>query len=302
MPPKSQGSKNQILNEDFFHRFAELGYTWESWYDPAGNYLYVSPACERISGYSPDEFYQDSQLMERIIDPKFRNTWRNHIHKRLVSGELERLDLRIITKNGDERWIGHYCQTIYDHNGQILGTRSTNTDITIRKQTEDALEKAARLDPLTGILNRRAFIRRLDDEKIRFLRNNRPFCLVMADIDFFKEVNDTYGHSAGDHILVQLANLMTTTLRSQDSISRWGGEEFLFLLPETDLHGGIYAADKLRSLIEIHDFSYEQHHLSITVSFGISVYQEGMTIDDCLRKADDNLYLAKRKGRNQVVS
>jgi len=123
----------------------------------------------------------------------------------------------------------------------------------------------------------------------------------MADIDHFKRVNDTYGHAAGDYILKKLSRLMADSLRLQDSIGRWGGEEFLILLPETDIDGARFVAEKLRMAIQNHEFLYQAHQLSITLSFGISSYQDDMTIDSCLIKADDNLYLAKKQERNRVV-
>ena len=289
-----------VYEPDFFRRFADLSYTCESWRDPAGKFIYISPSCERITGYTPAEFYQDDALMEKIIHPEHLEKWLHHQHDISRSGEHEALDFLITTKAGRQKWISHYCYTVYDENGKPLGIRSSNSDITIRKQAEEALEKAARLDPLTGLLNRRAFMARIKNEEARFSRSKRSFCLLMADIDHFKLINDTYGHDAGDYILKELSRLMTDALRLQDSIGRWGGEEFLIMLPETEMNGAGYVAEKLRTMIEKHRFSYHEHQLSITVSFGISSYADSMNINDCLKKADDNLYLAKRHGRNRV--
>ncbi len=289
-----------VYEPDFFRRFADLSYTWESWCDPAGKFIYISPSCERITGYTPAEFYQNDTLMEKIIHPEQLTKWLNHQHDISQSSKHEPLDFLIITKAGSKKWISHYCSTIYDKKGKPLGIRSSNNDITIRKQAEEALEKAARLDPLTGLLNRRALMAKIKNEEIRFSRNKRSFCLLMADIDHFKLINDTYGHDAGDYILKELSILMSRALRLQDSIGRWGGEEFLIMLPETKMSGAGHVAEKLRAMIERHRFSYHEHQLSITVSFGISSYADSMTIDDCLKKADDNLYLAKKQGRNRV--
>ncbi len=289
-----------VYEPDFFRRFADLSYTCESWRDPAGNFIYISPSCERITGYTPAEFYQDNTLMEKIIHPDHLEKWLHHQHDISPSGEYKSLDFLIITKTGSRKWISHYCCAVYDKNGNPLGIRSSNSDITIRKQAEEALEKAARLDPLTGLLNRRAFMARIKNEEARFSRSKRSFCLLMADIDHFKLINDTYGHDAGDYILKELSRLMTETLRLQDSIGRWGGEEFLIMLPETEMSGAGYVAEKLRAMIEKHRFPYQEHQLSITISFGISSYTDSMSINDCLKKADDNLYLAKRHGRNRV--
>ena len=300
---KEQPQRKMILEygPDFFRRFADLSYTWESWRNPAGEFIYVSPACERITGYIPEEFYQNSRLMENIIHPAQLNRWLHHQHNILQSGDHESLDFLIVTKSGLEKWISHYCYTVYDEDRKPLGIRSSNNDITARKQTEAALEKAARIDPLTGLLNRRALMTRIKSEETRFLRNKRSFCLMMLDIDHFKRVNDTYGHDAGDYILKELSHLMAEKLRLQDVVGRWGGEEFMILLPETDISGASFAAEKLRIAIQNHEFLYHEHQLHITASFGIGVYNDEMTIDQCLKNADDKLYLAKKQGRNRVV-
>jgi len=298
-PP--QEIKIQEYDHDFFRRFADLSYTWESWRNPAGEFVYVSPSCEWISGYSPEEFYHNNKLMEKIIHPDQLERWLNHQHNVLENGDHESLDFLIVTKSGLEKWISHYCYTVYEKNGKPMGIRSSNNDITIRKQVEDALEKAARIDPLTGLLNRRAFMSRIKSEETRYSRNKRSFCLMMADIDHFKRINDTYGHDAGDYILKELSRLMAEKLRLQDTIGRWGGEEFLIMLPETGIAGASFVAEKLRMVIQNHEFLHHEHQLSITVSFGISAYKDGMTIDSCIKRADDNLYLAKKQGRNRVV-
>lgn len=296
-----QETKIREYDPDFFHRFADLSHTWEAWRNPSGKFIYVSPSCERISGYSPEEFYHNDKLMERIIHPDQLNRWLNHQHNILLSGDHESLDFLIVTKSGLEKWISHHCYTVYPKNGEPAGIRSSNKDITVRKQTEKALEKAARIDPLTGLLNRRAFMAGLKSEETRFARNKRSFCLLMADIDHFKQVNDTYGHEAGDSILKKLSHVMAEKLRLQDTIGRWGGEEFLIMLPETGVTGASHVAEKLRMTIQNHEFLYQKHQLSITLSFGISVYENTITIDKCIKRADDNLYLAKQQGRNRVV-
>ncbi len=296
-----QETKVQEYDPDFFHRFADLSYTWESWCNPAGKFIYVSPSCERITGYTPEEFYHNNKLMEKIIHPDQLKRWLNHQHNVLESGKHESLDFLIVDKSGIEEWISHYCYTVYEKNGKPMGICSSNDDITVRKQVEKALEKAARIDPLTGLLNRRAFMSRMKSEETRFSRNKRSFCLMMADIDHFKRVNDTYGHEAGDYILKELSRLMAEKLRLQDTVGRWGGEEFLIMLPETGVNGASFVAEKLRMAIQNHEFLYHEHQLTITVSFGISIYKDEMTIDRCLKKADDNLYLAKKQGRNRVA-
>jgi diguanylate cyclase (GGDEF)-like protein len=169
------------------------------------------------------------------------------------------------------------------------------------ERTNEKLMQAARLDILTGLLNRRGFADKVDEEIARSGRSGRGFVILMADIDRFKSVNDLYGHAGGDYALQQVAELLSQQLRDVDTIARWGGEEFIFLLPETSLEGGAVLAEKLRSKLECTLFSYENSVLSLTVTIGVAVYSTGMRLEDCVARADAALYSGKQAGRNQVV-
>lgn len=172
------------------------------------------------------------------------------------------------------------------------------------KSLHDAYEKLeiiATTDPLTGLFNRREITKKLEEEQIRFDRNNNPFSVLIADIDFFKKVNDTYGHNYGDFILKSVANILKTTSRKQDSVSRWGGEEFLLLLPETDISGAALLAEKLRSKIENMIFDDGEFQIKVTLTFGVNVYDKVENIDSLISKADSALYEGKQKSRNCVV-
>lgn len=166
---------------------------------------------------------------------------------------------------------------------------------------KEKLEVYANRDSLTGLLNRRGMNERIEIEVARFVRNKNPFILIMGDIDHFKKVNDTYGHEAGDHVLVEISKILMRSLRRQDSIARWGGEEFLILLPETDIDGGLAVTEKFRKEVEAENFSFEKNRVSFTISFGLCVYNNReIDIDQCLKQADDYLYQAKKAGRNRI--
>lgn len=125
----------------------------------------------------------------------------------------------------------------------------------------------------------------------------------ISDIDHFKKINDSYGHDGGDFILVKVAQCFKETLRSQDIACRWGGEEFLILLPETNLTGATILAEKFRSLMETLSLEHNGHSIRITMSFGLGSYDENcMDVDGCIKRADECLYIAKASGRNRVVS
>ncbi len=166
------------------------------------------------------------------------------------------------------------------------------------KSKNKELEILSTTDRLTGLLNRRKMERELNKELKRAKRYNQAFSLILIDIDFFKKVNDTLGHQAGDALLIELSRLMKETLRSTDLIARWGGEEFLILCPSSNLEEAVKLAERLRLSVENCKFSIEK---SITISVGVAEYS-GQSLDDLINQADKKLYIAKNQGRNRVVS
>lgn len=181
-------------------------------------------------------------------------------------------------------------------------------EIERRKRVEEQLlainkklERSARTDPLTGLGNRREMEERLDAEIGRALRTGSPFSIIMADIDNFKTFNDTYGHDCGDYILVKLAQLFKQSLRRQDSISRWGGEEFLILLPDTRKEGALVVAEKLRNRVGETPFLFAGKEHNVTLTFGVSTFDEtSHTVYEYIKRADQALLVGKASGKNCV--
>ena len=168
---------------------------------------------------------------------------------------------------------------------------------------EQALEISNELairDELTGTHNRRHLIKLIDTEKERSTRHGHSFCLCLLDIDFFKRINDTYGHSMGDTVLREFAETVQRQIREPDSFGRYGGEEFLLMLPETKLDEAISLAERVRMSIETMAFGGVD--LSTTVSIGVAEYRAGESIPQAVARADEALYLAKSGGRNRVIS
>ena len=163
------------------------------------------------------------------------------------------------------------------------------------------LKQIAKTDPLTDLSNRRDMIEKMEHEQKRFGRNGKSFVLLMSDIDDFKKITDDNGHDCGDFILESLAKQMRTTVRKQDFTGRWGGEEFLMLLPETDIDGGFALADKIRKDIEGTSYVFNNIKLKLTMTFGVSVYDRPMDIDYCIKMADEALYIGKKQGKNCVI-
>lgn len=199
-------------------------------------------------------------------------------------------------------------------------------DITARKTVEKAIKKAndeleskieertkdlvllnhkldelSRTDPLTGLANRRALLDRYEMERSQAMRKNTTFALIMGDIDFFKTINDTYGHECGDAILKQLADLFKRNIRSSDIVSRYGGEEFVIMLSEINESAAWNVVEKLRRKIENNVFLYNNLEIKTRVSFGVGIFSGDSTFTNCILIIDQCLYDAKSAGRNKTV-
>lgn len=182
-----------------------------------------------------------------------------------------------------------------------LEIRNSNKVAIRLTEVNNKLAYHASRDSLTNLLNRRTMNQYIQMEYVRSKRSGKTFGLIMADVDDFKRVNDTYGHAAGDLVLSELAGLLSATLRKQDSISRWGGEEFLMLLPETDFEGVQTAAEKVRDLIAHSSMPFQGHDIQITLSIGGVVCEREANWDDCIKIADRALYYGKAHGKNLAV-
>jgi two-component system, cell cycle response regulator len=158
------------------------------------------------------------------------------------------------------------------------------------------------VDGLTQIHNKRYLFEALDKELIRARRYDRQLSLLIFDIDYFKNINDQYGHLAGDYVLRELARIVQERIRRDEVFARYGGEEFVIALPETSLQGAVTLAENLRARVETHGFSFQGERIPVTISVGCAVLGEEKTAADLIQLADDKLYEAKRGGRNRVCS
>lgn len=175
---------------------------------------------------------------------------------------------------------------------------SRQRSFAILQKLNQRFERQARLDLLSGLQNRRGMLEKLHYEQQRSIRSQKSMTLMMCDIDHFKRINDRCGHETGDRVIKQVAELFANGLRAQDTVARWGGEEFLFLLPETKQQQAYILAEKLRKTVEASKFCQPQHELKVTVSIGIYQVQAEDNIDLAISRADANLYRAKEAGRN----
>ncbi|MFC1746710.1 diguanylate cyclase [Candidatus Neomarinimicrobiota bacterium] len=218
----------------------------------------------------------------------------------------------IIAENGNERWA---VQTLkeggYDYLPKTNLSNSTLADAIIdaherwrvAKKAEELQAELAYLavyDVLTEVFSRRAILAQIKTEIARSERHGRPLSLIMSDIDHFKIVNDTHGHVVGDMVLKQFASTLLTNTRRSDYVGRYGGEEFLILLPESSLRQSLRIAEKLRKRIAILTIPEYEKHLIITASFGVCEYQKNMSVKEFIQVSDQMMYQAKENGRNQV--
>jgi diguanylate cyclase (GGDEF)-like protein len=167
----------------------------------------------------------------------------------------------------------------------------------------ESLSLQATIDPLTNLYNRRELYHRLSVEWARYQRHARPLSLILLDIDHFKEVNDTYGHECGDVVLRTLGLLMRSNVRMQDMVFRYGGEEFVVVLPETPLLAAFQVAENLRARVAAHRFFCGANVVPIHISLGVAgVKEQGLASEEALiKQADQSMYRAKQSGRNRTV-
>jgi two-component system, cell cycle response regulator len=160
------------------------------------------------------------------------------------------------------------------------------------------------IDALTGIHNKRYLMEFLDRELARSSRYHRPLALIIFDIDRFKAINDAHGHLGGDFTLRELAACVKSVIRKEELFARYGGEEFIVVLPESTLEGALRVSERLRTMVEKHDFVFEDQTFHITISLGVAAISgaESLTPVELIRQGDEKLYQAKRAGRNVVVA
>jgi len=192
---------------------------------------------------------------------------------------------------------------IRNERNQFIGHVIILVDITDRKKAEIKLEHLARTDVLTGVTNRRHFFELAETQFARAQRYNHALAVMMIDIDHFKQVNDRYGHLAGDLVLQMVARECQEHLRSTDIFARYGGEEFIGLLPEQDTDGAIETAERIRRMIEQAEAEFEAQSIHVTASIGLALIrnEKDLTLERLIDRADQALYQSKSDGRNRVT-
>ncbi|MBI5418880.1 MAG: diguanylate cyclase [Deltaproteobacteria bacterium] len=271
--------------------------------DEDRNIVMLNTAAEAMLGYTKDEMV--GMNFRRLMPPKYGDNW-EQIERYAASGDplvlRKYVELSALGKTGKEFPI-QMSMAEKKIRGKKVVTAIIR-DISARKAMEEELRLLSITDTLTQLYNRRHFSSLAQKELERAARTKVPFSIIMIDVDRFKKYNDTYGHNEGDKVLKTLGKVVRKNFRTMDSSFRFGGEEFVILLPETCVAGAMVAAERFRILFSEEEFRPLPGNppVTMTVSIGMVEYYEGYTIDDMIRFSDLAMYAAKNGGRNRSVS
>jgi diguanylate cyclase (GGDEF)-like protein/PAS domain S-box-containing protein len=275
------------------HHFFDLSHDMLCTVDTQGRCIELNGAWQRQLGYRPAEI-QGKRLLD-LTHPDDHAHATEEAMKVFSGGISESLETRVQAKDGSWHWL--QTSAVFEPGEGLVYARST--DVTERKANQEEREALiqevqlmARSDALTGLPNRRALDDQLPREMARSLRAGTPLCLAIIDIDHFKAYNDTHGHLAGDTVLRECAAAWDSALRGEDMILRFGGEEFLAILPNCVPHDATEIIERLRAVMP-----YGQ-----TCSAGLAAWQAGEGVDELVARADKALYEAKKAGRDRLVS
>ena len=260
---------------------------------------FVSKSIYPLLGYTKEEFENNEINYASCIYPEDLQNLIKEISEFIKSDKkfYKHKPYRVKTKDKKEKWILSNTTIVKDKHNKITHFLGYLSDITEEKNYQEKLEILSKTDQLTKIYNRLYIDETLQKQYYRFFRNDEKCSVILIDIDYFKNVNDTYGHIVGDLFLVEFSNILKTNVRESDIVGRWGGEEFLIISPHSNIQDSQKLAKKLQKLINNFNFTKIGHK---TASFGISEFQTGIGVEQLLENADKALYLSKEKGRDQI--
>ena len=269
-----------------------------------------NPAAERVYGYSTAEMLGASVAL--LVPPELRGRTGNLLERVRAGEVIRQLDTQRMAKDGRRIDVSISMTPIADDAGTIIGAAAFTRDITERRRIERELERLnaalveqARRDPLTGLGNRLRLEEDLAVYDARRVRHGHSYCVLLCDLDRFKALNDSDGHQAGDRVLREVAAALQSESRSTDGVYRYGGEEFLILLAESNLDGATLVAERMRRAVRDLRLVHADNEAGIvTISIGAAQCPRGDRTDpaDAIIRADQALYAAKAQGRNRVVA
>lgn len=276
----------------------------QGWFDLdlLTNQVIVSPEYPRMLGYNPEDFHSDMQTWLEHVHPDDLEALKATFRVCVGDGGPHTMEYRRQTKSGDWKWIRSVGEIVqWDDNHHALRMIGIHTDITQFKKYEQQLEHSAHYDSLTGLPNRVLFADRLNQAMVQAKRRNSLLALSYMDIDGFKSVNDSHGHDVGDKLLNLLANRMKSILRDGDTLVRFGGDEFIAVLPDlTDVEAIVPMFSRLLD-VTTEPVQIDNLILKVSVSIGVTIYPQSGDpgADQLMRQADQAMYEAKKAGKNR---
>ncbi|HET7775071.1 MAG TPA: diguanylate cyclase [Azospira sp.] len=270
--------------------------------DGSGQFLYLNSRCEEVLELSAEALLADTEQLWQMVHQDDLPRLRAEEAAANRNCTLFSSEIRLRTPSGKLKWLRLSSRPNIIEPGQSAVWSGFMLDITETKQLEGELRQLATTDALTGLANRHQFLHLVDQEMARFHRSSRRAAVLMLDLDYFKHINDTYGHAVGDGVLRDFTRRVGLHLRSVDLFGRLGGEEFCILSPDTDQAGGRALGDRLCKAVAALPAQVDGHAIAYTVSVGVTEFRVGdHSFDAILARADAALYQAKRYGRNQVA-
>jgi diguanylate cyclase (GGDEF)-like protein/PAS domain S-box-containing protein len=244
--------------------------------------------CE-LCGYSKKELIGKTHALIKhpgVDESIYKDLWNT-----ITSGQVWKAELPNLNKDGNAFITLTKIVPVFNDANKIIEYMSFRSDITA--------DQLAKVDPLTGLYNRRALDTKFQHLFTNAVINNEPLSIIMGDIDHFKSINDTYGHQQGDGVLRDVAKILLENTRTIDICSRWGGEEFIIILPGSSMEKAFEIAERIRRAIES---TTAINTRAVTCSFGVAKKEAGDSIKEIFKRVDENLYVAKKNGRNKTVA
>ncbi len=265
--------------------------------DKEGYITYVNEALVRHTGYKKSEVIGNTNRLFK--SGKHSEAFYRKMYEAILNKESYQATFINAKKSGEIYYEDQVITPILsEEDDTIIYFVSTSKDITESVKMQEKMKALATLDTLTGIKNRYSMNLAIESEIKRSKRYKSSFAIMMFDIDFFKRVNDTYGHDMGDYVLEEFSRVVTANIRDTDIFGRWGGEEFLLLAPNETYDGALILAEKIRKSVELHNF---ERVGQITISIGFTICDDNADKERLLKRVDEALYEAKERGRNRVV-
>jgi diguanylate cyclase (GGDEF)-like protein/PAS domain S-box-containing protein len=290
-------------SEELFHlvSYATSDVVWD--WDLATGQVWRNQGVQRLFGFQIDQVGPEMGWWQGRIHPDDQEKVVRSLHEAIDNGEkFWSKEYRFQRFDGNYADVFDRAYVIQDESGKPVRLLGAIMDITARKRAEEVLREEAIHDPLTGLFNRRYMEEMLDQETLRTDRLRRPISIIMLDIDYFKQVNDTFGHAAGDAMLHKLGSFLLKNIRGTDIACRYGGDEFVLILPNASLKVAQQRAEILcQGARDLHVELYGQPAKAFTLSLGVATFPDhGATREALLKAADAALYNAKAAGRDQV--